>query len=369
MPRLSHQGVDILRARQPSRTENDQLRQDASLCHSRAWLPREETRFLFPLFLTTASQTGWGGQVRQEIEGFNEHRVPPLQRQSALANTIFDLVPLPLIAVRRGGCRRARCSAAHCLVTKNPLTYRIVVLVEVEHLAKRFGMFTAVDDVSFVVMPGEIVGLIGPNGAGKTTIVHTILGLIAPSAGRIRLFGGSLEQDRAGILQRLNFTSPYVGFPPRLTVRENLTIFARLYGIRDAARTMNGLMQRFAIDHLAGKTIARLSSGEITRVALCKAFLNNPELLLLDEPSAYLDPQGAIQVRETLLGLQKDCGTTILYTSHNIREVQRLCSRIIFLREGRIIESGTPIEVTRKILNEDRDTPALEEVFMRVANS
>jgi ABC-2 type transport system ATP-binding protein len=243
------------------------------------------------------------------------------------------------------------------------------VLVEVEHLTKLFGTFKAVDDVSFLVGTGEIVGLIGPNGAGKTTIIHTMLGLIAPSAGSVRLFGRTLNEDRARILQRLNFTSPYVGFPPRLTVRENLKIFARIYAVRDAAKTMSGLLQRFAIEHLADKPISRLSSGEITRVALCKAFLNKPELLLLDEPSAYLDPQVAVQVRETLLGLQKDCGTTILYTSHNMREVQRMCSRIIFLREGRIIESGTPIEVTRKILNEDRDTPALEEVFMRVANS
>jgi ABC-2 type transport system ATP-binding protein len=241
------------------------------------------------------------------------------------------------------------------------------MLVTVERLTKTYGNFKAVDDVSFVVQAGEIVGLVGPNGAGKTTIIHVILGLILPNAGIVRLFGTSLDTDREQILQRLNFTSPYMAFPARLTVLENLTVFARIYNVRDRGAKIIELLERFGIGGLRNKPIARLSSGETTRVALCKAFLNDPELLLLDEPTAYLDLQAAVQVRDVLLDLQRSCGTTILYTSHNMHEVQRMCNRIVFLSHGSVIASGTPIEVTRNILREDRAAPALDEVFLRIA--
>jgi ABC-2 type transport system ATP-binding protein len=241
------------------------------------------------------------------------------------------------------------------------------MLATVEGLTKTYGKFTAVNDVSFVVHAGEIVGLVGPNGAGKTTIIHIMLGLISPNAGTVRLFGKSLDENREQILQRLNFTSPYMAFPVRLTVLENLTVFAGIYNVRNPAAKINGLLERFGIGHLKKKPISRLSSGETTRVGLCKAFLNDPELLLLDEPTAYLDPQAAVQVREVLLDLQKNRGMTILYTSHNMHEVERMCDRILFLSRGSIIATGTPIEVTRTILNEDRSTPALEEVFIRIA--
>ena len=241
------------------------------------------------------------------------------------------------------------------------------MLVTIERLTKIYGKFTAVDDVSFVVNAGEIAGLVGPNGAGKTTIIHMMLGLISPDAGSIHLFGKPLSADREQILQRLNFTSPYMAFPVRLTVLENLKVFAGIYNVRDPARKINELLERFGIGRLKNKPISRLSSGETTRVGLCKAFLNNPELLLLDEPTAYLDYQAAIQVREVLLDLQRNYGTTILYTSHNMHEVQRVCDRIIFLSHGRIVTTGTPIDVTREILKENRETPALDEVFIRIA--
>lgn len=241
------------------------------------------------------------------------------------------------------------------------------MLVTVEGLTKTYGKFTAVDNVSFVVRAGEIAGLVGPNGAGKTTIIHMMLGLISPNAGSVHLFGKSLDADREQILQRLNFTSPYMAFPVRLTVLENLTVFAGIYNVRNPSAKINGLLERFGIGRLKNKPISRLSSGETTRVGLCKAFLNDPELLLLDEPTAYLDPQAAVQVREVLLDLQKSRGTTILYTSHNMHEVERMCDQILFLSHGTIIATGTPIEVTRTILNEDRSAPALEEVFIRIA--
>jgi ABC-2 type transport system ATP-binding protein len=194
-----------------------------------------------------------------------------------------------------------------------------------------------------------------------------MLGLISPNAGTVRLFGKSLDADREQILQRLNFTSPYMAFPARLTVLENLMVFARIYNVRAPARKIIELLQRFGIERLKNKPISRLSSGETTRVGLCKAFLNNPELLLLDEPTAYLDFQAARQVRDVLLDLQRSRGTTILYTSHNMHEVQRMCNRVIFLSQGRVIATGTPIEITCKILKEDRDSPALDEVFIRIA--
>ena len=241
------------------------------------------------------------------------------------------------------------------------------MLVTVDRLTKTYGKFTAVRDVSFVVQAGEIAGLVGPNGAGKTTIIHMILGLISPNAGSVRLFGKYLDADREQILQRTNFTSPYMAFPVRLTVLENLRVFAGIYNVRNPTAKIKHLLERFGIERLTKKPISRLSSGEITRVGLCKAFLNDPELLLLDEPTAYLDPQAAIQVREVLLDLQKSRGTTFLYTSHNMHEVERMCNRIFFLSKGSIIATGTPIEVTRSILNEDRSAPALDEVFIRIA--
>jgi ABC-2 type transport system ATP-binding protein len=214
--------------------------------------------------------------------------------------------------------------------------------VDVRHLTKTFGTFRAVDDVSFSVCEGEIVGLVGPNGAGKTTIVHMLTGLISPSAGTFL-------------------------FPARMTVRENLTVFARIYNIRNPSQKIDQLLDRFGMGKLQNRPIARLSSGEAARVGLCKAFLNDPELLLLDEPTVYLDPLIALEVREVLLDLQRSQGTSIIYTSHDMAEVQRICSRIMFLNHGRIIANGSPIEVTRRILAEHRDEPALEEVFIRIA--
>ncbi len=240
------------------------------------------------------------------------------------------------------------------------------MLVEVENLTKKFGDFTAAAGVSFSIRRGEILGLLGPNGAGKTTTIHMIMGLVTPSAGEIRIFGLSLRDHREQILERTNFTCPYVAFPFRLTVLENLNVFARLYGIAEPRRKIAALMNRFRIEHLKDKPIARLSSGENTRVGMCKALMNDPALLLLDEPTAYLDPETAWQVKEALLEARREQGMTILYTSHNMSEVEKMCDRIVFLHHGKVIAEGSPIEITQSILNEEREEPALEEVFMRV---
>jgi ABC-2 type transport system ATP-binding protein len=241
------------------------------------------------------------------------------------------------------------------------------LLLEVDQLTKTFGDFTAVDNVSFEVKKGEILGLLGPNGAGKTTTIHMVMGLILPTAGEIRIFGGSLKRNREEILSKMNFVSPYVSFPPRLTVLENLKVYARLYKVHKPSLKIAEMLHLFGIDHLKDQMFARLSSGEGTRVGLAKAFINDPRLLLLDEPTAYLDPQAALQVRKTLLRVQREHGTTVLYTSHNMAEVEEVCNRIAFLHRGRLIASGSPIEVSRAILKEDLGKPALQEVYLRVA--
>jgi ABC-2 type transport system ATP-binding protein len=241
------------------------------------------------------------------------------------------------------------------------------MLVSIKNLGKRFGDFSAVDDVSFSIEQGEIVGLLGPNGAGKTTTIHMILGMVTPTSGEIRIFGKPFQEHREEILQFMNFTSPYVAFPFRLTVMENLRVFAKIYGVPNPARKIAELLELFDITGLADKPIARLSSGENTRVGLCKALMNDPRLLLLDEPTAYLDPEIAWKVKEVLLEMQREQGMTILYTSHNMSEVERMCNRIVFLHRGHVIAVGSPIEVTRSILADEREQPALEEVFLRVA--
>jgi ABC-2 type transport system ATP-binding protein len=241
------------------------------------------------------------------------------------------------------------------------------MIVSVTGLTKSFGSFRAVDHVSFGIARGQMAGLIGPNGAGKTTIVHTLLGLITADAGEIKLFGKTLTRHDPAIFQRLNFTSPYANFPGRLTVTENLLISARLYNVAKPKRIIAELLEQFHILPLAHRPVAALSSGEVTRMALCKAFLSKPELLLLDEPTAYMDPFAAQQTRETLLGLQQRLGTTILFTSHNMREVQQICDSVIVLFKGRVLSVGSPVEVTRSILREDRDAAALDEVFTHIA--
>jgi ABC-2 type transport system ATP-binding protein len=241
------------------------------------------------------------------------------------------------------------------------------LVLEVNDLTKSFGSFTAVDGVTFSVERGEILGLLGPNGAGKTTTTHMVMGLMAPTRGQVRIFGEPLDRNREETLLKMNLASPYVSFPPRLTVFENLMIYALLYGIRKPSMKIAEVLRLFDIEYIKDKMFARLSSGEGTRVGLAKAFINDPLLLLLDEPTAYLDPYAALQVRQTLLRVQREHGTTVLYTSHNMAEVEEVCNRIVFLHRGRLIASGSPIEVSRAILKKDLTKPELQEVYLRLS--
>jgi ABC-2 type transport system ATP-binding protein len=241
------------------------------------------------------------------------------------------------------------------------------MIVEVSQVTKTYNAVTAVDNVSFSLKEGEIVGLLGPNGAGKTTTMLMLLGLIAPTSGSVRIFGHSFDRDRETILAGMNFCAPYLAFPGRLSVYENLMVFARLYQVRQPNRKIMELLRQFDIEGLKNRPVLRLSSGENTRVALCKALLNDPKLLLLDEPTAYLDPQISAMVKRVLHGLREKRGTTILFSSHNMADAEEMCSRIVFLSRGRIVADGSPLEITQGILNEKRDKPALPEIFLRVA--
>jgi ABC-2 type transport system ATP-binding protein len=242
------------------------------------------------------------------------------------------------------------------------------MIVEVDHLTKSYGAVTAVDDVSFVLEAGEIVGLLGPNGAGKTTTILMLLGLIAPTSGSIRVFGRSFDRDREVILSGMNFCAPYVSFPGRLTVYENLMVFARLYQISQPKQKVMELLRQFDLEPLKNRPVLRLSSGQNTRAALCKALLNAPRLLLLDEPTAYLDPKVTGVVKSALQDLCEEHGTSILYTTHNTIEAEEMCSRVMFLSRGRVVARGTPLEVTQALLDRERDAPALKEVFLRLAD-
>ncbi len=228
-------------------------------------------------------------------------------------------------------------------------------------LTKRYGTVTAVDGISFAISAGTTVALLGGNGAGKTTTIAMLLGLIRPSAGEVRVFGADMARNRYDVAQRMNFQSPYVDLPARLTVKENLIVYAGLYGIANAHERVAGVAAQLQIEALLDRPNGRLSAGQKTRVGLAKALLNAPELLLLDEPTASLDPDTADWVRQTLRAYAKSQGATLLIASHNMSEVERLADRVILLQAGRIIEDETPHAL---IAAYGRET--LEDVFLDV---
>ncbi len=219
-------------------------------------------------------------------------------------------------------------------------------ILRVSGLTKHFGParagFTAVDNISFSVGEGEIVGLLGRNGAGKTTTISMLLGLLTPTSGTIRVFGKDLQKHREEILGEVNFSSAYINFPFRLTVRENLHIFALLYDVADRKRRVEEVMDLFGVRDIADKTYVYLSSGQQTRVHLAKSFINSPRILFLDEPTAALDPDVADSVRKLLVDMQKKFRMTILLTSHNMAEVEEICDRVLFIDHGKIVAEDTP---------------------------
>lgn len=235
-------------------------------------------------------------------------------------------------------------------------------IIEVSKLAKKYNGFTAVDNISFKIYEGKITGLVGPNGAGKTTTIQMLLDLVTPTSGSIKIFGKDIRKNREEILGKVNFSSAYVNMPYNLTVWENLATFARLYGVKDIKYRISELADFFDIREFLPKMTSTLSTGQLTRVNLCKALLNKPKLLLLDEPTASLDPDIADRTRKLLKQIEKEHEATILYTSHNMQEVEEICERIIFIHKGKITDDGSPKQLIKKYGRKD-----LNEVFLTIA--
>lgn len=223
------------------------------------------------------------------------------------------------------------------------------IIVEVKNLTKKFGDFTAVDDITFTINEGEIVGLLGPNGAGKTTTIDMLIGILKPTTGDIAIFGKPFEQNRRNILQNMNFSAAYIHLPWKMTIWENLYTFGRLYQVKDYKAKSEKLMEEFMLTDLKNKFIKDLSSGQQARVYLCKAFINDPKLLLLDEPTAFMDPDVADTLRKLILQKVREKDITVIFTSHNMAEVTELCDRVIFLNKGKIVAEDTPEALAKKI--------------------
>lgn len=237
-------------------------------------------------------------------------------------------------------------------------------VIEVEQLFKYFDQIGAVNGASFKVRRGVTTALLGGNGAGKTTTIAMLLGLLLPSSGRITIFGEDMLQHRYRLLHRMNFSSPYVDLPHRLTVRQNLTVYGHLYRLQNLSERIDQLAAELNLTDLLDRRYGRLSAGQKTRVSLAKSLLNEPELLLMDEPTASLDPDTADSIRSYLERYQQRTGATMLLASHNMTEVERMSDDVIMLRQGHVVDVGSPTEL---ITRYGRNT--MEEVFIDIARN
>jgi ABC-2 type transport system ATP-binding protein len=234
--------------------------------------------------------------------------------------------------------------------------------LKVVGLVKEYGSFRAVDNITFAVKPGEILGLLGPNGAGKTTTINMILGILEPTYGSIEILGKNLKEHRTEIVKQMNFAAVYAQMPGNLTVCQNLYVFGRLYQVRNLKEKIKFLLRDFDLDTFAKTKAGLLSSGELTRLNLAKALINEPLLLLLDEPTASLDPSVANFIRERIKNWVVETQTTVLWTSHNMYEIEAVCDRVLFLSHGKILLSGNP-----RTLPAEHGKKDLEELFISAA--
>jgi ABC-2 type transport system ATP-binding protein len=235
-------------------------------------------------------------------------------------------------------------------------------ILKTENLTKKYSSVLAVDNLCFGLEKGTITALLGGNGAGKTTTLSMLLGLLEPTSGSIRLFDQDFIRNRYSVLDKMNFSSPYVDLPQRLTVRENLTVYAKLYGVSNLGERIQQVSQEFRLDELLDRKVRKLSSGQKTRVSLAKALINRPKFLLLDEPTASLDPDTTSWIRDFLRNYRDTNDATILFASHDMREVELLCDDVLLMKSGKLVEKGSPSTLLDKY---DREN--LEQVFLQLS--
>ena len=234
-------------------------------------------------------------------------------------------------------------------------------LVSVNNLSKNFSSFEAVKEISFSINESEILGLLGPNGCGKTTTIGMMLGLLKPTSGEVIINGLNVEKNRINLLKKMNFISPYIELPKKLTVKENLMVYGKLYSVHNINNRIDYLTETLRLSEFINKKTGELSSGQKNRVSLAKAVVNDPDILLLDEPTASLDPETGDFVRTFIEKISSEKKMSILLASHNMNEVKRLCKSILMMKDGKIIDRGTPSEIINK-----HGKKNLEEVFLKL---
>ncbi len=237
-------------------------------------------------------------------------------------------------------------------------------LVEVKNLKKNYGLKEAVKNISFSIKENEILGLLGPNGSGKTTTIGMLLGLLKPTNGEILVDGKKIEDNRIEILKKINFISPYIELPKKLTVKQNLIVYCKLYNVLNIKKRIEYLVEKLKLEDLLNNVTGELSSGQKNRVSLAKALINNPSVLFLDEPTASLDPEIGDYVRSFLESYKKEKKISILLASHNMSEVTRLCKKVLMMKDGIIIDEGVPEELIKK-----HGRKNLEEVFLKLSRN
>ena len=235
-------------------------------------------------------------------------------------------------------------------------------IIEIKELKKVFNKTIAVDNLNFEIQKGKIIGLLGPNGCGKSTTIGMMLGLIKPTSGSVIINNKNIENNRTCLLEKMNFISPYVELPKKLTVEENLKVYARLYGVKNLKEKIDNLIEKLNLIEFKSRKTGELSSGQKNRVSLAKALINDPEILLLDEPTASLDPDVGDYIRSFIEDYASNKGSTILLASHNMNEVERLCHEVMMMKNGKIIDRGTSSNLINK-----HGRKNLEEVFLKIA--